>query len=64
MIGNRRNITLNTATNRVLVAESGSLINIDNSSDVEITIGLPTIEAGNIEHFMSLMPLIYQQLKK
>jgi len=53
MIGNRRNIiTLNTATNRVLtVAESGSLINIDNSSDVEITIGLPTIEAGNIGTF-------------
>ena len=53
MVGYRRNvITLNTTTNRVLtVAESGSLINIDNSSDVLIVVGLPTIEAGNVGTF-------------
>ena len=53
MVGHRRNIiTLNTenASNpRILkVAESGSLIIIDNSSDVDIVIGLPTIEPGNV----------------
>lgn len=53
MVGYRRNvITLNTAKNKVLtVAESGSLINIDNSSNVLIVVGLPTIEPGNVGTF-------------
>lgn len=53
MVGYRRNvITLNTTTDRVLtVAESGSLININNSSNVLIVVGLPTIEAGNVGTF-------------
>lgn len=54
MVGYRRNvITLDSATDgRVLfVSESGSLINIDNSVDENIVVGLPTIEAGNVGTF-------------
>ena len=54
MVGYRRNvITLTTTTDRELtVAESGSLININNSvSNEEIIVGLPTIEAGNVGTF-------------
>ena len=53
MVGYRRNvITLSATTDRLLtVAESGSLINIDNSSNVLVVVGLPTIEAGNIGTF-------------
>ena len=53
MVGHRRNIinlnTENASNPRILkVAESGSLIIIDNSSDVDIVVGLPTIEPGNV----------------
>ena len=54
MVGYRRNvITLDSAADgRVLfVSESGSLINIDNSVNGDIVVGLPTIEAGNVGTF-------------
>ena len=54
MVGYRRNvITLDSAADgRVLfVSESGSLINIDNSVNENIVVGLPTIEAGNVGTF-------------
>ena len=54
MVGYRRNvITLDSAADGrvLLVSESGSLINIDNSVNENIVVGLPTIEAGNVGTF-------------